>query len=71
MTEGEVEQIMRSLNRIEAEQVRQRLLLIGNGDPAAILPRVQALEMLVKIGKYVIPIITALLIALILNAIFG
>ena len=71
MTENEVAQIIKILDRIETEQAKQRQLLIGNGDSNAILPRIQALEYLVTIGKYLIPIITAVLIALLLNAVLG
>ena len=71
MTENEVAQIIKMLDRIEAEQAKQRILLIGNGDSTAVLPRIQALEYLVTIGKYLIPIITAVIVALLINAIIG
>ena len=71
MTERDVAQIIKMLDRIETEQARQRLLLVGNGDANAILPRIQALEFLVKIGKYLIPILVTVVAALIIKALIG
>jgi hypothetical protein len=71
MTENEVAQIIKILDRIENEQARQRILLIGNGDNQAILPRLQTLEMFVRGLKLLLPIVTALIIAGIMFAVFG
>ena len=71
MTENEVAQILKALDRIESNQDRLRILVVGNGDDRAVLPRLRSLEFFVKVLKWLSPILTALIIAALMYAIFG
>ena len=71
MTENEVAEIIRHLDRIEANQDKLRLLVVGNGNERAVLPRLRSLEFFVKVLKWYSPIITALIIGALMYAIFG
>ena len=71
MTENEVAQILKALDRIETNQDRLRILVVGNGDDRAVLPRLRSLEFFVKVLKWLSPIITALIISALLYAVFG
>ena len=71
MTENEVAQILKALDRIENNQDRLRILVVGNGDDRAVLPRLRSLEFFVKVLKWLSPILTALIIAALMYALFG
>ena len=78
MTENEVAQILKALgriesnqDRIESNQDRLRLLVVGNGDDRAVLPRLRSLEFFVKVLKWLSPIITVLISGALMYAIFG
>ena len=78
MIENEVAQILKALDRIEtsnniieANQDKLRILVVGNGDDRAVLPRLRSLEFFVKVLKWLSPILTALIIAALMYAIFG
>lgn len=54
MTEREAAEILVEIRKL-------RMLIVGNGDEDAVLPRLQALEYLAKALKLLIPIITLLI----------
>ena len=54
MTEQEAAEILIEIRKL-------RLLIVGNGDENAVLPRLRALEFLAKALKLLIPIITLLI----------
>ncbi len=54
MTDQEAEKIL-------AEIYKLRMLIVGNGDERAVLPRLRALEFLAKALKLLVPIITLLI----------
>ncbi len=54
MTEQEAAEILVEIRKL-------RLLIVGNGNKDAVLPRLQALEFLAKALKLLVPIITLLL----------
>ena len=56
MTEREAAEILAEIRKL-------RLLIVGNGDQNAVLPRLQALEFFIKGLKLLLPIATALIIA--------
>jgi hypothetical protein len=71
MEEQEATQIMAAIKEQSAEFRKLRLLIVGNGNKDAVLPRLQALEYLAKALKLLIPVITTLIIAGLMYAIFG
>ena len=71
MTENEVAQILKALDRIETNQDKLRLLVVGNGNERAVLPRLRSLEFFVKVLKWLSPIITVLISGALMYAIFG
>ena len=71
MTEHDAVEIMGAIKEQSAEIRKLRLLIVGNGDHRAVLPRLQALEYLAKALKLLLPVITAIVVALIMWAIFG
>jgi len=71
MNGNEAAQIMRALDRIEGKVDDNHHLLVGNGDPNAVLPRLQTLELFVRGAKLLTPILTALITAGLMYAIFG
>ena len=71
MTENEVAQILKALDRIETNQEKLRLLVVGNGNERAVLPRLRSLEFFVKVLKWLSPIITVLISGALMYAIFG
>ncbi len=64
MTDQEAAEILVEIRKL-------RMLIVGNGDRNAVLPRLQALEYLAKALKLLLPVISTVVIALILYAIFG
>ncbi len=54
MTEQEAAEILVEIRKL-------RLLIVGNGNKDAVLPRLQALEFLAKALKLLVPIITLLI----------
>ena len=71
MTENEVTQIIKHLNRIEDKIDKDHFLLVGNGNERAVLPRLRSLEFFMKVLKWLSPILTALIIAALMYAVFG
>ena len=71
MTEREAVEIMGAIKEQSVEIRKLRLLIVGNGDDTAVLPRLQALEYLAKALKLLLPVFTALVIAALTWAIFG
>ncbi len=83
MNGNEAEQILQAIasldDKVEKNQLDYRHLIIGNGNERAVLPRLRSLEMLMRtvptwqrIGdKFLTPIITALITAGLMYAIFG
>ncbi len=71
MTEREVGQILKAIEKLQASVDENHLLLVGNGNQNAVLPRLQALEFIIRALKLLLPIVTALIIAGLMWAIFG
>jgi hypothetical protein len=64
MTDQEAAEILIEIRKL-------RMLIVGNGDQDAVLPRLQALEYLAKALKLLLPIITALIVTGLALTIFG
>ena len=63
MTENEVAQIIKAIksleDRVETNQLEHRRLIMGNGDPRAILPRLQKTESrLQKLEEFILGVPT-------------
>ncbi len=71
MNGNEAAQIIKNQDRLEAKVDKIHLLLVGNGNERAVLPRLRTLEFFMKVLKWLSPIISALIIAGLMYAIFG
>ena len=79
MTENEVGQILRAIEKLEAKVDNNHHLMVGNGSSSAILPRLRELELVMgnvptwqRIGeKFLTPIVTAISTAGLLYLLFG
>ena len=71
MTEREVGQILKAIEKLDEKVEKNHTLLVGNGDQRAVIPRLQALEFCVKGVKLLSPVLTTLITAGIMYAIFG
>ncbi len=71
MTERGEAKILAAIERLERKVDRDHVLLVGNGDSNAIIPRLQALEFFVKGAKLLTPVLTGVVTAGVMYAIFG
>ena len=79
MTENEVAQILRAIEKLEHKVDNQHHLVVGNGSSNAVLPRLRELELTMvnvptwqRIGeKFLTPIVTAISTAGLMYLLFG